>query len=154
MLNKAYILALIIAGFSFVAALLVVLLEYIFGTQVRGVALIIQFIAAYSVGQLYAQKQGAVVPKALRLRVSIYSLLISICFSVINLFILRTTIEQSQLQSSQIVVLVGVIWLISALLVYWGLGSGSKAYMKKIWISWTLPLPPRTDSFYSRLSPI
>jgi hypothetical protein len=122
MLNKAYILALIIAGFSFVAALLVVLLEHIFGTQVRGVALIIQFIAAYSVGQLYAQKQGAVVPKALRLR----------AFSVINLFILRTTIEQSQLQSSQIVVVVGVIWLISALLVYWGLGSGSKAYMKRI----------------------
>jgi hypothetical protein len=132
MLNKAYILALIIAGFSFVAGLLVVLLEHIFGAQIRGITLIIQFIAAYSVGQLYAQKQGAIVPKALRLRASIYNLLISICFSVINLFILSATIEQSQLQLSQILVWVGLIWLISALLVYWGLGSGSKAYMKKI----------------------
>jgi hypothetical protein len=132
MLNKAYVLALIIAGFSFVAGLLIVILEYIFGTRLGGITIIIQCIAAYSVGQLYAQKQSAVLPKALRLRVSIYNLLISICFSVINLFILRTTIEQSQLQLSQILVRVGIIWLISVLLVYWGLGSGSKAYMQRI----------------------
>ncbi|MBD2037900.1 hypothetical protein H6F76_23380 [Leptolyngbya sp. FACHB-321] len=128
MWDKAYFLALILIGCHLGAGLLIGLLGAMFNTNSRGLSLIVQFVSAYTVGQLYAQKQQNVMPQSLRLQASIYSILLSLCLTAVVLLAMNAL---ELLGLLPILGGVGLLAVIGLILTYWGLGSGSKAYLKK-----------------------
>ena len=128
MWDKAYFLALILIGCHLGAGLLIGLLGAMFNTNIRGLSLIVQFVSAYTVGQLYAQKRQNVMPQSLRLQASIYSILLSLCLTAVVLLAINAL---ALLGLLPILGGVGLLAVIGLILTYWGLGSGSKAYLKK-----------------------
>jgi hypothetical protein len=128
MWDKAYLLAFMLVGRNFGAGLLIGLLEVVFRTRIGGLALAVQFVAAYTIGQLYAQNRGSLIPQALKLWTSVYYILISVCIIAAVLLIMNAP------EAFGLFPILGLLGLFSALgfiFTYWGLSSGSKAYMKK-----------------------
>jgi len=129
MWDKAYFLAFMLIGCNLGAGLLIGLLEAMFNTKIGGLSLAVQFISAYTIGQLYAQNRGSVIPQSLRLWASIYNVLISACITAVVLLAMNAPELLGLLPILGLLGLLSVIGLIST---YWGLSYGSKAYMKKI----------------------
>jgi hypothetical protein len=129
MWEKAYLLAFMLIGCNFGAGLLIALLGGIFNVKIRGLGLVVQFVSAYTIGQLYTQNRGSVIPQSLRLRTSIYNMVISACVSAVFLLLMNLP---DLLELFPILGLLGLFSALGFILTYWGLGSGSKAYMKKI----------------------
>ena len=128
MWDKAYLLAFMLVGSNFVGGLLIGLLEIMFRTKLGGLAGAVQFTAAYTLGQLYTQNRGVLISKALKLQISAYYILISTCVISVLLIIMN---EPKTLGLFPVLALLGLVSALGFTMIYWGLSSGSKAYMKR-----------------------
>ncbi|KAM3090906.1 hypothetical protein ACKFKF_34075 [Phormidesmis sp. 146-12] len=129
MWSKAYMLALMIFGYTLAANLMLGLLQAVLGIKFLGMGVAIQFIAAYSIGQVYTFKQRQVISNSLKLWVSIDYTLIAICSTTVALLALKMV---SPALPSSFLTLGILIPILVSPLIYWAIGSGSKAYLKKI----------------------
>lgn len=139
MWNKAYFLALITFGISLGIGILLALLNVIVDISNPGLGIIIQAGIAYTIGQVYVSKCRKSMSHSLKLWTSVYYFIIwafwaSFWWIVLYKFGLFGTIESSELISFyllSITIIIGLSFLVS-LPMYWMLGLGCKAYLKKL----------------------
>ena len=133
-LNKPYKLALIMYGLVVGVGIIIGIIGAIFGIQIRGGTLGLQWIIAYTIGQVYTSKYKQIMPHQIKLWTVIYYFLIVIIVASLFLLILGPIIL-SEIPASFLswtFLIIGVLYTISAPIMYWMLGLGSKAYLKKI----------------------
>ncbi len=131
--NKPYKLALIIYGSVFVVGIIINAIGAIFEIKTRGASFGLQWIIAYGIGQTYTYKYRQVMPHHIKLWTVIYYSLIGIIVASLLMLILSPIIlSEISIPFLLLILMIAGIYVIFAPIMYWMLGLGSKAYLKKI----------------------
>lgn len=104
--------------------------DIFFDIKIRGENLALQWMIAYTIGQIYTSKYKQVMSHHIKLWIVIYYFLIVIIVASLFMLILSPIIF-SKISFSLLPWILG-LYVISAPIMYWMLGLGSKAYFKKI----------------------
>lgn len=133
-LNKPYKLALIIYVLVVVVGLIIATIgDIFFDIKIRGENLALQWIIAYTIGQIYTCKYKQVMSHHIKLWTVIYYFLIVIIVASLLMLILSPIIlSEISVSFLPLILIIAGLYVISAPIMYWMLGLGSKAYFKKI----------------------
>ena len=131
--NKPYKLALIMYALALVVGIIIATIEAILSLNIRGGTLGLQWIIAYIIGQTYTYKYRQIMPHHIKLwTVIYYSLIVIIVASLFMLILSPIILSEISVSFLPFILIIGAICLVSAPIMYWMLGLGSKAYFKKI----------------------
>jgi hypothetical protein len=129
MWDKSYGIALILFGSNSVIQILLEGLYSLFATKVMGLNLVVRLMTAYTVGQVYASKQGEAIPPSLNSSATAYYTLMEGILSTVLFCFLMANIPDAP----WFFPLLGfAVQLLIAPLIYWAIGSGSKNYLKRM----------------------
>lgn len=133
MLKKPYILALMNFGLILIVGIVMLILEYLFKINAKGVGLTLQIVVPFSIGQAYGTKYKQPIPHQLKLWTSICYILIWMPWTIMWLIIFAVLGFNwpAFLYPLAFLVITGINILLSPLM-YWMLGLGCKASLAKL----------------------